>query len=138
MAKDVVTFLSWAAEPEHDERKKYGIKAVIIFSTLFAISLYVKRFKWGPVKNRKISMDFLQSSMENPINTQLLQSITLPLIKSIRAFTYFRVDESGGLEMLLNTSSKITLPCDCNELGEQCSRAELNSTDVRGNDSRRS
>ncbi|KAF8972649.1 cytochrome C1 family-domain-containing protein [Flammula alnicola] len=27
MAKDVVTFLSWAAEPEHDERKKYGIKA---------------------------------------------------------------------------------------------------------------
>lgn len=55
MAKDVVTFLNWAAEPEHDERKKYGIKAVIIFSTLFVISLYVKRFKWGPIKNRKIS-----------------------------------------------------------------------------------
>ncbi|KJA15239.1 hypothetical protein HYPSUDRAFT_220130 [Hypholoma sublateritium FD-334 SS-4] len=54
MAKDVVTFLSWAAEPEHDERKKYGIKAVIIFSVLTAISLYVKRFKWGPIKNRKI------------------------------------------------------------------------------------
>ncbi|KAF8159792.1 cytochrome C1 family-domain-containing protein [Crassisporium funariophilum] len=54
MAKDVVTFLSWAAEPEHDERKKYGIKAVIIFSTLFAISIYVKRFKWGVIKNRKI------------------------------------------------------------------------------------
>lgn len=55
MAKDVTTFLSWAAEPEHDERKKYGIKAVIIFSTLFALSLYVKRFKWGVIKNRKIS-----------------------------------------------------------------------------------
>ena len=54
MAKDVVTFLSWAAEPEHDERKKLGIKAVIIFSTLFVISVYVKRFKWGPIKNRKI------------------------------------------------------------------------------------
>ncbi|KAJ3515983.1 hypothetical protein NLJ89_g1409 [Agrocybe chaxingu] len=54
MAKDVVTFLHWAAEPEHDERKKYGIKAVIIFSTLFAISVYVKRFKWGVIKNRKI------------------------------------------------------------------------------------
>ncbi|KAF8801301.1 hypothetical protein BYT27DRAFT_7174337 [Phlegmacium glaucopus] len=54
MAKDVATFLSWAAEPEHDERKKYGIKAVIIFSTLFALSLYVKRFKWGVIKNRKI------------------------------------------------------------------------------------
>ncbi|KAF8199137.1 cytochrome C1 family-domain-containing protein [Pholiota molesta] len=54
MAKDVVTFLSWAAEPEHDERKKYGIKAVIILSVLTCISLYVKRFKWGPIKNRKI------------------------------------------------------------------------------------
>jgi ubiquinol-cytochrome c reductase cytochrome c1 subunit len=54
MAKDVTTFLSWAAEPEHDERKKYGIKAVIIFSALFALSLYVKRFKWGVIKNRKI------------------------------------------------------------------------------------
>jgi ubiquinol-cytochrome c reductase cytochrome c1 subunit len=54
MAKDVVTFLSWAAEPEHDERKKYGIKAVIIFSALTAISIYVKRFKWTVIKNRKI------------------------------------------------------------------------------------
>ncbi|KAF8884984.1 cytochrome c1, component of the mitochondrial respiratory chain [Infundibulicybe gibba] len=54
MAKDVATFLSWAAEPEHDERKKYGIKAVIIFSTLTLISLYVKRFKWTAIKNRKI------------------------------------------------------------------------------------
>lgn len=55
MAKDVVTFLSWAAEPEHDTRKQYGIKAVILFSTLFWVSLYVKRFKWGVIKNRKIS-----------------------------------------------------------------------------------
>lgn len=54
MAKDVATFLSWAAEPEHDERKKYGIKAVIIFSALTLISLYVKRFKWTVIKNRKI------------------------------------------------------------------------------------
>ena len=108
MAKDVVTFLSWAAEPEHDERKKYGIKAVIIFSTLFAISLYVKRFKWGPVKNRKISMNSFHSSMENLINTQSLQSITLLLIKSIRVFTYFTVDESGGLRMLLNTTRNDT------------------------------
>jgi ubiquinol-cytochrome c reductase cytochrome c1 subunit len=55
MAKDVTTFLSWAAEPEHDERKKYGIKAVIILSALTLISLYVKRFKWTVLKNRKIS-----------------------------------------------------------------------------------
>lgn len=54
MAKDVVTFLNWAAEPEHDERKKAGLKAVILFSALTAISLYVKRFKWTPIKSRKI------------------------------------------------------------------------------------
>jgi ubiquinol-cytochrome c reductase cytochrome c1 subunit len=54
MAKDVVTFLNWAAEPEHDERKKMGLKAVILFSALTAISLYVKRFKWTVIKNRKI------------------------------------------------------------------------------------
>ena len=54
MAKDVVTFLHWAAEPEHDERKKAGIKAVILFTALTAISIYVKRFKWAPIKARKI------------------------------------------------------------------------------------
>jgi len=54
MAKDVVTFLSWASEPEHDERKKMGLKAVIIMSSLFLISIYVKRFKWSSIKNRKI------------------------------------------------------------------------------------
>lgn len=54
MAKDVATFLHWAAEPEHDERKKSGIKAVILFSTLLVISVYIKRFKFGTIKNRKI------------------------------------------------------------------------------------
>ncbi|KAG1741116.1 cytochrome c1, component of the mitochondrial respiratory chain [Suillus lakei] len=54
MAKDIVTFLNWAAEPEHDDRKKMGIKAVILFSALFAASIGVKRFKWTVIKNRKI------------------------------------------------------------------------------------
>lgn len=54
LAKDVTTFLNWAAEPEHDERKKTGLKAVILFSALTAISLYVKRFKWSVIKSRKI------------------------------------------------------------------------------------
>lgn len=53
-AKDVVTFLNWAAEPEHDERKKIGIQAVILLSTMTLISLYVKRFKWTPLKARKL------------------------------------------------------------------------------------
>ena len=55
MAKDVVTFLNWAAEPEHDERKKMGLQAVIILSTLTALSLYMKRFRWTVIKNRKLS-----------------------------------------------------------------------------------
>ncbi|KAG8946084.1 cytochrome c1 [Tulasnella sp. 424] len=54
MAKDVTTFLNWAAEPEHDERKKIGLQAMIIFSTLLTLSLYTKRFKWTPLKTRKI------------------------------------------------------------------------------------
>jgi hypothetical protein len=68
MAKDVVTFLSWAAEPELDERKKIGLKAVIVFSALTAISLYVKRFKWTAIKNRKLC-EFVFSTQMSPINS---------------------------------------------------------------------
>ena len=65
MAKDVVTFLNWAAEPEHDERKKTGIKAVILLSTLFAVSVYVKHFKFSVIKNRKLSMALLHLPSAN-------------------------------------------------------------------------
>merc|ERR1712027_203233 len=34
LAKDVVTFLSWAASPEHDMRKKMGIKALTVLGFL--------------------------------------------------------------------------------------------------------
>ncbi|SOV03444.1 probable CYT1 - cytochrome c1, heme protein [Ustilago sp. UG-2017a] len=54
MAKDVVTFLHFCAEPEHDTRKKMGMQAVIILSSLTALSIWVKRFKWAGVKSRKI------------------------------------------------------------------------------------
>ncbi|RUP51283.1 hypothetical protein BC936DRAFT_149011 [Jimgerdemannia flammicorona] len=54
MAKDVVTFLSWAAEPEHDERKKLGMKAMIILVSLTGLSIWLKRFKWSTLKTRKI------------------------------------------------------------------------------------
>jgi ubiquinol-cytochrome c reductase cytochrome c1 subunit len=54
MAKDVACFLSWAAEPEHDERKKMGMQWC---AGLFAAALftgYYKRMKWAPLKTRKI------------------------------------------------------------------------------------
>ena len=43
MAKDVVEFLNWAAEPEMDERKKMGWKVITVLSLLTAISIWVKR-----------------------------------------------------------------------------------------------
>lgn len=54
MAKDVVEFLNWSAEPEMDQRKKMGMKVLIITSALFALSVWVKRYKWSPVKTRKV------------------------------------------------------------------------------------
>lgn len=53
MAKDVTTFLNWAAEPELDERKKMGLKAVLLLSTLYLLSVWVKKFKWAGIKTRK-------------------------------------------------------------------------------------
>ncbi|KAM5473061.1 cytochrome c1 [Microsporum audouinii] len=54
MAKDVTEFLNWTAEPEMDERKKMGMKAIVILSALFAVSVWVKRYKWATIKTRKI------------------------------------------------------------------------------------
>lgn len=76
MAKDVVTFLNWAAEPEHDERKKIGLKAVILFSALTAISLYVKRFKWSVIKSRKIS-EYSKCEHESRCSPVAMQPTTL-------------------------------------------------------------
>lgn len=43
MAKDVVEFLNWAAEPEMDVRKKMGLKVIIVTSVLLGLSIWVKR-----------------------------------------------------------------------------------------------
>lgn len=43
MAKDVVEFLNWAAEPEMDVRKKMGVSVIIVTSALLALSIWVKR-----------------------------------------------------------------------------------------------
>ncbi|KAL9049994.1 MAG: hypothetical protein Q9162_006909 [Coniocarpon cinnabarinum] len=72
MAKDVVEFLNWSAEPEMDDRKKMGWKVLTVLTFLTAMSIWVKRYgingnaphrtpankchryKWAPVKSRKI------------------------------------------------------------------------------------
>jgi len=55
MAKDVCTFLRYSAEPEHDQRKRMGLKAMIIFTALFVVTYYIKRHKWTVLKSRKIA-----------------------------------------------------------------------------------
>jgi len=54
MAKDVTEFLNFAAEPEMNDRKKMGVKALVIGTVLFALSVWVKRYKWSPIKTRKL------------------------------------------------------------------------------------
>ena len=54
LAKDVCTFLTWTASPEHDMRKKMSIKGLGILSILAMFSYYVKRHKWSMIKSRKL------------------------------------------------------------------------------------
>ncbi|PRW39146.1 Cytochrome c1- heme mitochondrial [Chlorella sorokiniana] len=56
-AKDVVTFLSWAAEPEMDERKLMGTKWIAVLSLVFLTTVYYKRWKWAPLKSRRVIVD---------------------------------------------------------------------------------
>lgn len=55
LAKDVSTFLAWTAEPEHDDRKRMGVKAIVMLSMLAGFLLYQKRAKWAPLKSRTIT-----------------------------------------------------------------------------------
>lgn len=53
MAKDVTTFLNWAASPEQDDRKRLGMKALITISMLYTIAVITKRYKWANIWTRK-------------------------------------------------------------------------------------
>ena len=57
MLQDVTTFLAWAAEPEHDERKLMGAKWIFILSVVLLTAGYYKRWKWAPLKSRKLIVD---------------------------------------------------------------------------------
>jgi ubiquinol-cytochrome c reductase cytochrome c1 subunit len=71
MAKDVVEFLNWTAEPEMDDRKKMGWKVLAVTSVLFALSVWVKRYKWAPLKTRKIVY-------QPPPNKSILEHVPKP------------------------------------------------------------
>ena len=55
IAKDVTTFLKWASEPEHDERKRIGMKVVFLMSLATILSAYHKKFRWTAIKSRVVS-----------------------------------------------------------------------------------
>lgn len=50
MAKDVVTFLSWTAEPELEQRKQTGIKVLIYFIVFTGLMYFVMKRIWSRVK----------------------------------------------------------------------------------------
>jgi len=58
-AKDVTTYLAWAAEPEMDERKKMGAKALTLLGIALMSAVYYKRLKWAPLKSRRLVIDAL-------------------------------------------------------------------------------
>jgi len=51
MARDVVTFLAWAAEPELEQRKQMGVKVLFYLFILTFVLYLSKRKIWRSVKN---------------------------------------------------------------------------------------
>lgn len=54
MAKDVAHFLAFVSAPEMEERKQFGIKTMIGMFGLLGIVFYLKRFRWAPIKYRRM------------------------------------------------------------------------------------
>jgi ubiquinol-cytochrome c reductase cytochrome c1 subunit len=53
MAKDVVTFLAWSADPHMEKRKNMGIKVMIFLAFLTGLLFFVKRRVWSSLKDKK-------------------------------------------------------------------------------------
>ena len=49
MARDVVTFLTWAANPEMAERKAMGVRVILFLVLLTGVTYAVKRKIWSDV-----------------------------------------------------------------------------------------
>ena len=49
MARDVATFLQWAAEPELEERRAMGVKIILFLTILGGLAYAVKRRVWADV-----------------------------------------------------------------------------------------
>jgi ubiquinol-cytochrome c reductase cytochrome c1 subunit len=54
-ARDITQFLNWTAEPEANERKKNAALNMFCLVSLALLFGYTKRYRWSPLKTRKIS-----------------------------------------------------------------------------------
>ena len=52
MAKDVVTFLSWAAEPHLEKRHKMGFRAIIYLIILTILVYFSMKKIWSRVESK--------------------------------------------------------------------------------------
>ncbi|KAK4477332.1 hypothetical protein RD792_016549 [Penstemon davidsonii] len=57
MGKDIVSFLTWAAEPEMEERKLMGFKWIFVLSLALLQAGYYRRMRWSVLKSRKLVLD---------------------------------------------------------------------------------
>jgi ubiquinol-cytochrome c reductase cytochrome c1 subunit len=51
MARDISTFLAWAAEPELERRKQLGVKIMVFLAILGGLAYATKRRIWADVKH---------------------------------------------------------------------------------------
>jgi ubiquinol-cytochrome c reductase cytochrome c1 subunit len=51
MARDVVTFLAWAAEPELEQRRQMGVRIILFLLVLGGLTYATKRKIWADVKH---------------------------------------------------------------------------------------
>jgi ubiquinol-cytochrome c reductase cytochrome c1 subunit len=51
MARDVSTFLAWAAEPELEQRRAMGVRIILFLTILAGLTYAVKRKIWADVKH---------------------------------------------------------------------------------------
>lgn len=51
--QDVSIFLAWAAEPEHDYRKKAGVQWIGALTVALLLTGFYKRFRWSILKTSK-------------------------------------------------------------------------------------
>ncbi len=50
IARDISTFLAWASEPELEERKQMGLKAILFLIVLLGLAIAAKRRRWAGIK----------------------------------------------------------------------------------------